>query len=84
MYLRWNLFKSYCIDHNIQLLKDDFKFIEHELMKIEKNLHRSVLKSYTDEWLSELEKEENSQQKQNLGRRKANTWLREYCDERNL
>ena len=80
MYLKWNLFKSYCIDKNIHLLKDDFKFIESQLSRIPKNLHRIVLKDFTDLWLSTLEKESNSPQSQNLARRASNKWLRKECE----
>ena len=80
MYLRWNLFKSYCIDHKIHLLKDDFRFIEKMLIKIHQNEHRTALKEFTDIWLSTLEKEENSPQSQNLARRMANKWLMDRCN----
>lgn len=77
MYLRWNMFKDYCVKNNIQLLKDDFKFIEKELIKIPANEHRTILKAYTDLWLHEVKKEENSSLAQNLARRTANKWLLE-------
>lgn len=80
MYLKWNLFKSYCIDHNIQLLKGDFDHIERQLEKIQKNLHRSVLKGFTDLWIKVLEEQENALQAQNLARRISNNWIREECD----
>lgn len=80
MYLRWNMFKDYCIKKNIHLLKDDFKFIEKQLIQIPLNLHRSVLKDFTDKWLSVLENESNSSQAQNLARRESNKWLREECE----
>ena len=80
MHLRWNLFKSYCIDHNIQLLKGDFEHIERQLGKIKKNLHRAVLKDFTDLWLSELKKIENCPRAQNKARRASNIWLIEECD----
>lgn len=77
MYLRWNLFKDYCVKNNIQLLKDDFKFIERELIKIPENEHRTILKEYTDKWLDEVKKCENASQAQNLARRISNKWLLE-------
>lgn len=77
MYLRWNMFKDYCVKNNIQLLKDDFKFLERELVKIPQNEHRTILKAYTDLWLHEVKKEGNASQAQNLARRIANKWLLE-------
>ena len=77
MYLRWNMFKDYCVKNNIQLLKDDFKFLERELVKITQNEHRTILKAYTDLWLHEVKKSDNDSLAQNLGRRIANKWLLE-------
>ena len=82
MYLRWNLFKDYCLANNIQLLRDDIKFISKILIKIPNNEHRSVLKEYTDLWLHSLKKTEKSSQNQNLARKTANTWLMEEVDKR--
>ena len=80
MYLKWNSFKTYCIEKNIQLLKDDFKFIERELVKIPPRLYRSVLSDFTKEWLKVLAEETNASQAQNLARRTSNKWLREECE----
>lgn len=77
MYLRWSLFKDYCLHNNIQLLRDDIKFIERELQKIAPNEHRQVLKEYTDLWLSTLKENENEPPGQNLARKTANRWLYE-------
>lgn len=80
MYARWNLFKDYCSKNNIQLLKDDLKFIERELQKIPLNEHRAILRVYTDKWLHEVKKNEKSYQNQNFARKQANKWLFEYCN----
>lgn len=75
MYLHWNRFKDYCYRNNIQLLKDDIKFLERELIKINPNEHRTILKEYSDLWLHTLKKGEKSSQNQNLARKTANNWL---------
>ena len=75
MYLRWSMFKDYCLHNNIQLLRDDVKFIERELQKIAPNEHRAILKEYTDLWLSILSENDNAAQAQNLARKTANRWL---------
>lgn len=82
MYLRWNLFKDYCLKNNIQLLRDDIKFLEKELVKINDNEHRGILKEYTDLWLHSLEGNAKSSQNQNLARKTANKWLLEEVNAR--
>jgi NAD+--asparagine ADP-ribosyltransferase len=75
MYLRWSMFKDYCLHNNIQLLRDDIKFIERELQKIPPNEHRELLKEYTDVWLEILKENDNAPLGQNLARKTANKWL---------
>lgn len=77
MYLKWTVFKNYCKAKNIQLLRDDLRFIERVLTKTTVNEHRFILKEFADIWLHELEK---SSQNQNLARRIANKWLLERCN----
>jgi hypothetical protein len=72
-------FKDYCYKNNIQLLRDDFLFIEQVLDKIPSELHRSIMYDYTRRWLLGVKKEEKSLLKQNSGRKLANSWLREQA-----
>ena len=65
-------FKPYCERMKIQILKDDFTFIEKCLQRIPVPRQRKVMHEYTKIWLSE--------ESQNLGRRKANDYLRELVE----
>lgn len=71
-------FKEHCIKNNIQLLRDDVRFIEERLRAIDYNLHKDVLNCYYKKWWQGIREEENALRKQNLGRLTANKWLNEY------
>ena len=73
-------FKPYCERKKINVLRDDFKFIEKTLLKLPSELHRRVMRHYVKIWLSTLGNNENSPQAQNLARRIANTYLREQTE----
>ena len=75
----YTILKPYCERKGIRLLHDDFKFIERCLSQIHQNLHRSVMRDYVRLYLSWLAEGEKTPQTQNLARRQANNWLREYC-----
>ena len=75
MHWLYTTFKDYCQKKGIHLLRGDLKYIEKELVKIPKELQRSVMSDYTRKWVETMDKENNSLLKQNLARRKANLWL---------
>ncbi len=70
-------FIEHCHVHNIQMLRDDVYFIRNCLKFVRQPQQESIVKRYLSIWHNELGKEGKSYQKQNLGRFKANTWLRE-------
>lgn len=72
-------FETYCARVGIKLLRDDLRFIQEQLRRIPSDRHRAVMSGFTKEWLRELQIDENSPQAQNLGRRAANSWLRDTC-----
>lgn len=78
MNILYSRFIPYCKRNDIDLMRDDIKFLEKQLMKIAPDLHRHVLKRYSEEWLRDYQKQEKSSQKQNLGRKSANLWLIGY------
>lgn len=70
-------FTQYCQANNIQLLRDDKKYLVTMLRNIPENPRKSLLKRFCDEWLLGFELEENVLLKQNMGRFRANSWLRQ-------
>ena len=70
-------FTEYCQTKNIQLLRDDKRFIVKMMNKIPRDLHKYVLTRYIDEWLLGYSEEPKESLKQNTGRLRANSWLRE-------
>lgn len=71
-------FKNYTGSINIQLLKDDFKFIERVLGKLPEITQRAALRKYCIEWQEGMEDELVDFRKQNKGRYRANCFLREF------
>lgn len=78
MYRLNTVFKPYCLRHGIQLLRDDILFLEHALNKVPSERHKGLLRRYCQEWLYTLKENDKSCSAQNMGRRAANIWLREY------
>ena len=70
-------FQLHCASLGIELLRDDVKFIKHQLLQIPQQLHRSTLEQYAITWLDAMAQCDIVYRKQNLGRRAANTYLRE-------
>ncbi len=76
MYWLRNTFRLWAEQQGIQILRDDIKFIEKILNKLPENLHKSLMRDYASEWLEGMDDREKSRQNQNLGRWRANNWLR--------
>lgn len=70
-------FRPYCEALGIKLLPGDIRFIEKCLPIIHQDDRRNVLKCYCDIWASEIKEAQNA----NLGRFKANTYLRNRVEE---
>jgi hypothetical protein len=70
-------FQLYAKQKGIKLLKDDVIFIKECLAKMPYNLRRSVLERYSEEWLKGMGRSDIVSLRMNLGRRRANTYLRE-------
>jgi hypothetical protein len=63
----------------IKLLKDDLKFIEKCLQKIPENFHRKVMRDYLRHWNGDVAIERKNSIQDNLGRFRANSYLRDFC-----
>lgn len=70
-------FTEFCKEKNIQLLRDDKRFIVSMVNKLPRELHKDVLTNYIDKWLLGYSEEKKTSLKQNSGRLMANSWLRE-------
>jgi hypothetical protein len=73
-------FKAHCEQLGIDLLKDDFVFIKSCLRNVPKNSHKTVLRRYCDVWVASMTACSNDALKQSMGRREANTFLRELVE----
>lgn len=70
-------FRQHTESLGIQLLRDDILYIKRQLVTIPNQLHRQVLTEYCDYWLDAMNSCNNELKRMNIGRRVANTWLRE-------
>ena len=77
-------FTQFCQANNIQLLRDDKKYLVAILSGTNDNLRKSLLKRYCYEWLLGIELEENVLLKQNMGRFRANSWLRQELNKKGI
>ncbi len=73
-------FTEFCKDNNLQLLRDDLKFIKFSVLQLDSESRKRVLRGYADLWLQTLKDNESSLQAQNLARRTCNKWLLERCN----
>jgi hypothetical protein len=80
MYWLRNRYYTWAKKQGIELLRDDFVFIEKILTKLPESVHKSLMRDYADQWVLGMENKENSSPNQNMGRFKANTWLRRKLD----
>lgn len=70
-------FTEYCQANNIQILRDDLKFLRKNLTNEPDKLRKRVLLNYCNEWLLGMELEQNASLKQSMGRRRANNYIRD-------
>lgn len=71
----YHRFKAYAESLGIQLLKDDLRFIDTQLLRYSENESRAILRDYINEWLHGKGEEDNPTLNQNSGRFRANKWL---------
>lgn len=70
-------FTEYAKAQGCVLLNDDIKYLKRLLRYTPKTDKKALLRRYVSVWVDRMEKEKNALQRQNLGRREANTWIRE-------
>jgi len=71
---------NYAKAKNINLLRDDRNFILDCLRTIPLNEHKSILRNYFGIWISTLRVVEDKVSKDNIARFKANSFLRDFMD----
>ena len=71
-------FRALCNLKGLVILRDDISFVRNCLFKIPKRSHKCVMIDYIREWQSGIANDPNEASKQNSGRFRANSWLREY------
>lgn len=76
MYWLRSTFLDWTKKQGIELLRDDLRFIENILNKIPVELQKSIMSDYCKIWCQGMCLMDKSYQNQNLGRFKANEWLR--------
>jgi len=69
---------------DIELLFDDKKWISNICFDISYDKLKVILSFYTCHWKSCMNDEPLPQKKQNIGRNRSNTWLREYLCNSNI
>lgn len=62
-------------------MRDDIRFIDSMMNSVDKSDFKMVLMRYIEEWRKGMARSEKTQHMQNLGRKNANSWLREYVFE---
>jgi hypothetical protein len=68
-------FSEYCKKNNIQLLRDDKKFLVKQVGDLPNNRRIGVLRRFCEEWILGIKNEPITSLKQNSGRFRANSWL---------
>jgi len=69
-------FRAHVLNIGYGLLREDYAFIEKHLQNTPQNEQRLILRRYLDEWVHGMGETEKTHQKQNLGRFRANSFLR--------
>ena len=80
MYQPQQSFQDFAKSKGIHLLKDDIVFIKKCLLLVPYNTRRSTLETYSSQWLSGIGCSDIVHLRQNKGRFKANTYLRELVE----
>ncbi len=70
-------FIEHCKSLGIELLREDVMFIRERLKRIPKSSHRTVLTRYCELWCRIMRECDSDVCGMNLGRRSANSFLRE-------
>jgi hypothetical protein len=81
-YWYYHTFKNYARRKGFQILWDDYKFIERMINNLPEIEQRSLMREYLMQWAAGLVGHNNAAQNQNLGRYRANVYLREYVTKR--
>jgi len=71
--------QQYALNRKIELTRDDIRFIRSRLHGLNYSLRQELLKRYFDVWLA-VSGGAECVREQNMGRRAANSWLRQYFD----
>lgn len=70
-------FASYAESIGVLLTRDDVKYLEKQLRGLPSWRHRSILSDYLQQYELGMREEQKAPLKQNKGRFRANTWIRE-------
>lgn len=73
-------FKPYAATKGVRLLKDDILFIEKHIANMPQSCHKRVLRAYLQAWLNGEGEATNVANKENLGRKSANLFLRDLLE----
>lgn len=72
---RLKSFRAYCNRLEIDLLTDDYRFIDKMLNIFPVSDFKAILDAYSKEWLLGMAKSESHSLEQGMGRKRANLWL---------
>ncbi|HAT4705786.1 TPA: hypothetical protein I9507_001782 [Legionella pneumophila] len=79
MYILYGQFKQYADKKGYQLLKEDYRFIENNIKHLHQDEQILILKEYLKRWRQGMMEGGKTPQNQNLGRFRANEYLRSVC-----
>ena len=77
MLFLYDTFKPFCERNGIQLLSEDMRFIAKHLSYIPSSRHKVIMKQYYEEWKKGMESDCLPAARMNMGRKAANSFLRE-------
>lgn len=76
-------FTEYATSKNLQLHRDDIKFIKAQVAGLNPAIRKQILTQYVDIWIEAMETEPIAHKRQNKGRRAANNYLRLSTHQKN-
>lgn len=81
---RLESFKRHCVQEGYELLGEDYRFLDKMLNEFGENEFKAIMTRYLKEWDEGTAKAQSSNTAQGEGRRRANLWLFERCEQRKV
>lgn len=79
----FKIFIPWASENGYKILRDDYKWMIPKIWVLEESEQKLVIREYLKYWKLGMNETEKPHQKDNKGRFRANTFLREYIDKKN-